>query len=107
MVINDMMFSAGTTLTCLFKLALQLIHADTEAQWMLAIEQGLITAETDAPPTETYDANLLSVDWQTATPLVLQRLILGRRWRRTASVARSRTAAAQSSRPTASFINGC
>ncbi|MDR3405601.1 MAG: hypothetical protein P4L99_24105 [Chthoniobacter sp.] len=75
-VINDMMFSPGTTLTLLFKLALQLINADTEAQWMLAIETGAITDETDAPPTDTYDTNLLSVDWNTTTPIVLQRLLI-------------------------------
>ncbi|MEI9897159.1 MAG: hypothetical protein WDN28_25675 [Chthoniobacter sp.] len=72
-MINDRMFSSGTVLTCLFKLALQLINANSEAQWMLAIEQGLITADTTGG-TNTYDRNLLSVDWQVATPLVLQDL---------------------------------
>jgi hypothetical protein len=75
MVINDKMFSSGTTLTLLFKLALQLLNADTEAQWMLAIEKGAVTCETDGPP-NTFDANLLSVDWDTTNPIVLQRIIL-------------------------------
>jgi hypothetical protein len=74
-VINDMMFSPGTTLTLLFKLALQLIHADCEAQWMLAIETGAVSCETDGPP-NTYDLNLQDVTWNTATPIVLQRLLL-------------------------------
>ncbi|HSI10714.1 MAG TPA: hypothetical protein VK961_01660 [Chthoniobacter sp.] len=73
--INDVMFSSGTVLTCLFKLALQLINANTEAQWMLAIEQAPIVGETSGDP-DTFDANLYSVDWATATPLLLQRLIM-------------------------------
>jgi hypothetical protein len=75
MTINDRMFSSGTTLTLLFKLALQLISADTEAQWILAIEKGAIIDETDGSP-NTFDSNLLSVDWDTSSPLVSQRLIL-------------------------------
>jgi hypothetical protein len=75
MVINDMMFSSGTTLTLLFKLALQLLNADTEAQWALAIEQGTIADEVTGG-TNTYDSNLLRVTWNTATPLVLQRILL-------------------------------
>jgi hypothetical protein len=74
--INDMMFSSGTTLTLLFKLATQLIRADTEAQWVVAIEKGTITEETNAPPTDTFDTNLLSIDWDIAHPLMSQRLIL-------------------------------
>jgi hypothetical protein len=72
-MINDMMFSPGTVLTLLFKLGLQLFNANSEAQWMLAIEQGLITQETSPG---TPDVNLLAVNWQTATPLVLQKLNL-------------------------------
>lgn len=75
-MINDMMFSSGTTLTLLFKLALQLINATSEAQWMLAIEAGAVTCENDGSP-NTYDTNLLSVDWNTANPIVLQRILLG------------------------------
>lgn len=73
--INDVMFGSGTVLTCLFKVALQLINANTEAQWMLAIEQAPIISQTSGE-TDTFDANLYSVDWATATPLLLQRLIL-------------------------------
>lgn len=72
-MVNDRQFSPGTVLTCLFKLALQLINANTEAQWMLAIEQGLIYSDETDP---TYDTSLFSVDWQTNTPILLQKLNL-------------------------------
>jgi hypothetical protein len=73
MLINDMMFSSGTTLTLLFKLALQLIAANSEAQWVLAIEQGTLSEDS----TGTVDANLAAVTWGVATPLVRQPLYLG------------------------------
>lgn len=75
-IINDMMFSSGTKLTLLFKLALQLLNANSEAQWMLAIEAGAVSCETDGPP-NTYDSNLLEITWNTAAPIVLQRILLG------------------------------
>ena len=80
MVINGMMFSSGTTLTLLFKLALQLINANSEAQWLLAIEQApLPPSNTSAEDVSgsSYDVNLANVTWATATPLVRQPLYLG------------------------------
>lgn len=74
-IINNKMFSSGMVLQCLFQLALQLINADCEAQWMLAIETGAVTTETDGPP-NTFDLNLLEVDWNTTTPVLLQQLNL-------------------------------
>jgi len=76
MYFNDMMFSPGTMLTVLFKLALQTINADTECQWVLVIEKGLFSADTVGSPNTADPANLGAVTWDTVNRLVSQRLIL-------------------------------
>ncbi|EDY16674.1 hypothetical protein CfE428DRAFT_5787 [Chthoniobacter flavus Ellin428] len=73
-LINDMMFPAGKTLTFLGKLSLQILKGTSEAEYLFVIEQGLITQETTPG---TPDANLLDITWQTATPLVSQIVRVG------------------------------
>lgn len=69
--INEKMLPAGKTLTIAFAIALQLAHATSDAQWCLVVEQG-------TAPAEGWPAgqNLESLVWDTANPLVKQRIIL-------------------------------
>src|SRR5581483_499574 len=70
---NDAMLSAGSVLTLNFDLALQLLKANTRAQWLLVVELGSFPQDTSPATTA---ANLQNVTWNTASPMLSQRLIL-------------------------------
>lgn len=72
--INEQMFGAGKTLTVQFGVSTQLVKATSQAQWMLVIEIGEAPSETDDP--SATETNLLNVVWDTANPILKQRLIL-------------------------------
>ena len=70
--INEKMLGVGKTLKVEFGVSTQLVKATSQAQWMLVIEQGEAPSETDGNP----ETNLLNVVWDTANPILKQRLIL-------------------------------
>ncbi len=70
--INEKMLGVGKTLKVEFGLSTQLVKATSQAQWMLVIEKGEAPSETDGNP----EINLLNVVWDTANPILKQRLIL-------------------------------
>lgn len=70
--INEKMFGVGKTLSVAFGVSTQLVKASSQAQWMLVIEKGEAPSETDGNP----EVNLLNVVWDTANPILKQRLIL-------------------------------
>ena len=70
--VNDKMLRVNRTLDVQFGLALQLLNATSNAQWLLVIEQG--TAPQDTTPA-TPAANLQNIVWSD-TPCLSQRLIL-------------------------------
>ena len=70
--INDKMLRVNRTLDVQFGLALQLINATSNAQWMLVVEKG--TAPEDTTPSTTA-TNLQNIVWD-AAPILSQRLIL-------------------------------
>jgi hypothetical protein len=72
--INEQMFGAGKTLAVQFGVSTQLVKATSQAQWMLVIEKGEAPSETDDP--SATETNLLNVVWDTANPILKQRLIL-------------------------------
>ena len=71
--INDAMLTAGSTLTLSFQLLLQLLQANTRAQYLVAIETGDLPQDTTPAAT---GANLQNVIWNTAAPMLSQRVIL-------------------------------
>ena len=70
--INEKMLGIGKALKVDFGVIAQLVKATSQAQWMLVIEKGEAPSETWGS-TET---NLLNVVWDTANPILKQRLIL-------------------------------
>lgn len=70
--INDKQLVLNRTLDVQFGLALQLLAATSNAQWVLVIEKG--TAPQDSTPS-TPGANLQNIVWD-ADPILSQRLIL-------------------------------
>ena len=70
--INEKMLGVGKTLKVEFGVSTQLVKATSQAQWMLVIEKGEAPSETDGDP----ETNLLNVVWDTANPILKQRLIL-------------------------------
>ena len=70
--INDKMLRLNRTLDVQFGLALQLLAATSNAQWLLVIEKG--TAPEDTTPS-TPAANLQNVVWD-AEPILSQRIII-------------------------------
>lgn len=68
--INDLQLIAGRTLTLTFGLAVQLLHANSEAQWIVVLEHGVPVDQTD-PANE--DLNLETIAWN-PTPLLRQRI---------------------------------
>ena len=70
--VNDKMLRVNRTLDVEFGLALQLIAANSNAQWLLVIEKG--TAPQDTSPATTA-TNLQNIVWD-STPILSQRLIL-------------------------------
>ena len=70
--VNDKMLRLNRTLDVRFGLALQLLKATSNAQWMLVIEKG--TAPSDTSPS-TPATNLQNITWA-ASPILAQRLIL-------------------------------
>lgn len=70
--INDKMLRVNRTLDVQFGLALQLVNASSNAQWLLVIEKG--TAPSQSTPATT-GTNLENVEWD-SEPLLSQRLII-------------------------------
>jgi len=70
--INEQMLALRRTLDVRFGVGLQLIRANTNAQWMLVIERGDPKSQLDPDPTAT---NLENVDWE-PDPILEQRLII-------------------------------
>lgn len=70
--INDKMLRVNRTLDVQWGLALQLVGASSNAQWVLVVEKG--TAPSQATPATT-GTNLENVAWD-ATPILSQRIIL-------------------------------
>ena len=70
--INEKMLGVGKTLKVEFGVSTQLARATSQAQWMLVIEKG--EAPTESPT--TTETNLLNVVWDTANPILKQRVIL-------------------------------
>ena len=70
--VNDKMLRVNRVLDVQFGLALQLINATSNAQWLLVIEKG--TAPEDTTPS-TPATNLQNIVWD-AEPILSQRLIL-------------------------------
>ena len=70
--VNDKMLRLNRTLDVQFRLALQLLNATSNAQWLLVIEHG--TASSQSTPATTA-LNLENIEWE-ADPLLSQRLIL-------------------------------
>lgn len=70
--INEKMFGLGKTLSVAFGISTQLVKSTSQAQWMLVIEKGEAPSETNGNP----EVNLLNVVWDTANPILKQRLIL-------------------------------
>lgn len=70
--INEQMLGVGKMLKVEFGVSTQLIKATSQAQWMLVIEKGEAPSETNGNP----ETNLLNVVWDTANPILKQRLIL-------------------------------
>ena len=70
--INEQMLGVGKTLKVEFGVSTQLVKATSQAQWMLVIEKGDAPSETNGNP----ETNLLNVVWDTAKPILKQRLIL-------------------------------
>jgi hypothetical protein len=71
--INSSMLVAGSTLTLTFNLLLQMLQANTQAQYLLVIEEGSMPDVTSPSPVAT---NLQNVVWNTASPVLAQRVIL-------------------------------
>ena len=70
--VNEKMLCINRTLDVEFGLALQLLAATSNAQWMLVIEHG--SAPSQSSPATTA-MNLENIEWE-AVPLLAQRLIL-------------------------------
>lgn len=70
--VNDKMLRLNRTLDVQFGLALQLVAATSNAQWLLVIEHG--TAPSQSTPATTA-SNLENIEWD-ADPLLSQRIIL-------------------------------
>ena len=70
--INEKMFGVGKTCKVEFGVSTQLVKSTSQAQWMLVIEKGEAPSETAGDP----ETNLLNVVWDTANPILKQRLIL-------------------------------
>lgn len=70
--INDKMLRLNRTLDVQFGLALQLLNATSNAQWMLVIEHGAAPSQSEPATTAL---NLENIEWET-DPLLSQRLIL-------------------------------
>ena len=73
--INEKMFGLGKTLTVEFGVATQLAKASSQAQWVLVVEKGDAPSEVVGSP-NAAEINLLDVIWDTANPILKQRLIL-------------------------------
>ena len=73
--ISEKQFVTGKTLSLKFGLAVQLANATSNAQWVLVIEKGTAPAQTVGSP-DTAEINLLNLVWDTANPILKQRLIL-------------------------------
>ena len=71
--INSAMFPAGSTFQLAFSLALQLLAANTRAQYIVVIETGSLPEDTAPAP---VGLNLQNVQWATATPILAQQVIL-------------------------------
>ena len=71
--VNSGMMPAGSSLVLNFSLALQLLVANTRAQYLLVIESGAMPEDTTPA---TVALNLQNVVWATATPILSQGLIL-------------------------------
>lgn len=74
MSINDQMLALNKTLEILWGVQAQLVHATCKAQWVLVVELGTFTAETEPA---TLGLNLENVAWGSpvfAQPIVLSRL---------------------------------
>jgi len=69
--INEQMLGVGKTLKVEFGVSTQVVKATSQAQWMLVIEKGEAPSEGN-----TTETNLLNVVWDTANPILKQRLIL-------------------------------
>lgn len=69
---NDKMLRLNRTLDVQFGLALQLVNATSNAQWLLVIEHGAAPSQTEPATTAL---NLENIEWE-ADPLLSQRLIL-------------------------------
>lgn len=73
--INDKMFPVGTTCTTLFSLAIQLINATRNAQYVIVIEQGVAARDVIGSP-DTTDTNLQAITWAVDAPILRQQIIL-------------------------------
>ena len=70
--INGKQLTVNRTLDVEFAVAVQLINATCEAQWVLVIDQGAIVDATDPSP---EDPNLQYIVWSD-TPILSQRILL-------------------------------
>ena len=71
--INAQQFCVNRTLDVQFAVAMQLLKATGEAEYILVIEKGAFTE--DATPSATGE-NLKDIEWDLAAPLVSQRITL-------------------------------
>ena len=71
--VNSAMMPAGSTMVLTFSLTLQLLVANTRAQYLLVIESGTMPADASPSP---VSLNLQNVVWATATPILSQGIIL-------------------------------
>ena len=72
--IDDKMLPVGKTFSVAFAVALQLINATCDAQWVLVIEKGVADAGTTGSPSpENFSSG---ITWDETNPLVKQRIIL-------------------------------
>jgi hypothetical protein len=71
--LNDKMFAVNRTMECTFGLLVQMLNANCKAQWVVSIELGTFTAETNPA---TLGLNLENVVW--GAPVVEQAIVLSR-----------------------------
>jgi len=71
--VNSAMLVAGSTLTVNFNVTLQLLQANTTAQHVLVIEVGSLPKDTSPA---TVATNLQEVNWDIASPILAQQLVM-------------------------------
>jgi hypothetical protein len=71
--INDVMMAVNSRLDVAFGLAAQIVLANTDAEWVLAIEKGTYGSLTTPG---TPDFNLSGVTWDTENPIIAQKIFV-------------------------------